>query len=163
MKKTFLKLLIIFYLLISVIVTFCLIKFDNKILETKDKYYIILDKEFLNYEKGTLLSFIKVNNYDELVGKSICYINNDNLREGVIREINKDSNVIRINIGNEYYLKKQIIGEKNNIKSYGQLGTIISLLTNKIVYLISIIIPIVLLIIYEIFMFGNHVVKRKKR
>lgn len=157
MKKVVKSIVISLYVLITIIVTYCLLSYNKyNIAEFKNKYLLIIENKEYNYKKSDLLIIKKTNNYQ--VGDAVFYYDifsspTVKVKIDKIKDISKTASDIYTYTleNNENYSSDSFLGITKDTKAYTILGTIYSILTSKIGYLIIIILPILTAFVYEIY------------
>lgn len=159
MKKRLLVIALIIYALLVLISTKALLdRNENGVFETKNNYYY--SGEIANYPKSSLLKFAKNVDYKELVEKEVYYIDRDKaIRLDTLSSYNEEKE--ELTIAGENYKKGNFLGKVD--KEYKVLGTLLSLITSKGFYFIFIIIPIVVLFMFEIYLLVKYVDYNKNR
>ena len=159
MKKKLLIVALVIYALMVLVSTKALLdRNEYGVFETKNNYYYSGKVE--NYLESSLLKFAKNVDYDELMGQEVYYFNNDNkLALGKVAGYDGDSEIVVID--EENYKTKSVLGV---VKSeYKVIGTILNILTSKGFYFVFIIIPIVVLFMYETYLLVKYIDYNKNR
>ena len=148
---------LVFYFVLTILVTHCLLSYNQyNIVEFKDKY-ILVSKDLKQYKDNSLLLVKKDNSYSK--NDVILYYdingNDVTIKSGKI--VNVSRNIIVDSDG--VIAKKNIIGKTKNTKEYLYIGAIFSLLTSKMGYLLIIILPMFLGFVFEIW----AIIKELKR
>lgn len=164
MKKVVRNILIGLYIIITIVVTYCLLSYNKyNVSEFKDKTLLILKDKTYNYHKSDLLVVKKSTKYRK--GDAVIYYDLQNSPVEV--KINKIVNVEPVGDGiytytldnEEKYNDDNFIGTTKTTSAYSVLGTIYSLLTSKWGYLIIIIFPMLVAFIYEIYQIIREIKK----
>lgn len=164
MKKVVRNILIGLYIIITIVVTYCLLSYNNyNVSEFKDKTLLIIEDEDNNYHKSDLLVVKKSQKYRK--GDTVIYYDLSNSPIEV--KINKITNVAPVGNGvytytldnDKNYNDDAFIGTTKTTTVYSALGTIYSLLTSKWGYLIIIIFPMLVAFIYEIYQIIREIKK----
>lgn len=164
MKKVVRNILIGLYIIITIVVTYCLLSYNNyNVSEFKDKTLLIIEDEDNNYHKSDLLVVKKGQKYRK--GDTVIYYDLSNSPIEV--KINKITNVTPVGNGvytytldnDKNYNDDAFIGTTKTTTVYSTLGTIYSLLTSKWGYLIIIIFPMLVAFIYEIYQIIREIKK----
>lgn len=164
MKKVVRNILIGVYIIITIIITYCLLSYNEyNISEFKDKYLLILENKEYNYKKSNLLIIHKNNKYQ--VGDAVFYYDIFSspmeVKIDKIKEIESSGdNIYTYTLeNNQNYNDDSFLGTTKNTTSYATLGSIYRVLTSKIGYLIIIILPILVAFIYEIYQIIKEIKK----
>lgn len=164
MKKVVRNILIGLYIIITIMITYCLLSYnDYNICEFKNKTLLIIENKDYNYHKSDLLIVKKSNKYRK--GDAVIYYDLSNSPIEV--KINKIVNVEPVGNGvytytldnEKSYNDDAFIGTIKTTTVYSTLGTIYSLLTSKWGYLIIIIFPMLVAFIYEIYQIIREIKK----
>lgn len=176
--KKFLKfigsLLLIPYILVVIFVTVCLLNYnDYSITVFKDTSLIPIteDAGLASYKKGDLLVVKKPNNDDIAVNDMIFFYEEDSNKNTVVIDVGKVIDKRKVNDtettftmeGNIDYSSEYVIGKVNGCKVYHYLGTILSVLESRWVFLLFIILPILFIFLYEIYAIVLEVKKSLKK
>ena len=159
MKKKVLIIALVVYALVVLISTKALLdRNEYGVFETKNNYYYSGKVE--NYLESSLLKFSKNVDYSKLFDKEIYYFNADaNLALGKLASYDAESEILDIN--GEKYKPRSILGVVNN--EYKVIGSILNILTSKGFYFVFIIIPIVVLFMYETYLLVKYIDYNKNR
>lgn len=164
MKKVVRNILIGLYVIITIIITYCLLSYNEyNISEFKDKYLLIVENKEYNYKKSNLLIVNKSDKYQ--IGDTVFYYDIFNSPVEVKLDKIKDIESSGDNIytytleNNQTSSGDNFLGTTKNTSSYSTLGTIYSILTSKIGYLIIIILPILVAFVYEIYQIIKEIKK----
>ncbi len=159
MKKKILVIVLIIYALLVLISTKALLdRNENGVFETKNNYYY--SGEIADYPKSSLLKFAKDVDYKELVDKEVFYFDRDKtLRLDKLTSYDEEKE--ELTIAGEKYKTGYFLGVID--KEYKVLGSILSIITSKGFYFIFIIIPIVILFMFEIYLLFKYVDYNKNR
>lgn len=159
MKKKVLIIALVVYALVVLISTKALLdRNEYGVFETKNNYYYSGKVE--NYLESSLLKFSKNVDYSELVDKEIYYFNADaNLALDKLVSYDAESEILEIN--GEKYKPRSILGVVNS--EYKVIGSILNILTSKGFYFVFIIIPIVILFMYETYLLVKYFDYNKNR
>lgn len=148
------------YAIIAIILTICLLKYnDYNITEFKDKSLIIVNDDELkpNYNKGDLVVVYKNKSNEISIGDKIffydTYKNQVSVNLGSVIEkqtITKDETTFIMD--GEYSLSSEyLIGAAKTSKVYPKMGSLLGFLESRYGFLFIIIFPILVLFIYEIY------------
>ena len=159
MKKKILVIVLIIYALLVLISTKALLdRNENGVFETKSNYYY--SGEIANYPKSSLLKFAKNVDCKELVDQDVFYFDNDKTLK-VDKLSNYDEEKEELTIAGEKVRKSYFLGVVD--KEYKVLGSILNVITSKGFYFVFIIIPIVILFMFEIYLLFKYVDYNKNR
>ncbi len=160
MKGKIIAIIGVIYVILSVFVTkFLLDRNDYGAFETNDNYYVC-DKVIEEYSKGSLVKFTKMDDYSALVNEKVYYFDEDKtLKSAELVAYDKDEKIFTI--GDINHSSDSLLGKPT--KGYALVGAIISFLTTKVFYLLFIIIPVVFLLIYEIYLLTIYFRNGKNR
>lgn len=167
MKKICIGFFATLYIIVSVVVTTCLLHYnDYNITVINGKNLIILKNDYDELKKGSL---VVVSDKNVKVGDSIFYYeanNNDvvislrNVKK--IDKIDKTESTYTLD-NNKVITKDFIIGTKNNAKVYPLLGSILGLLESKWGFLSIIILPVAVCFVFEIYTLVKEFKPKKKK
>ncbi len=161
MKKFFKILLGIIgfcYLAVIIVVTTLLLCYNKySVTEIFDRSLIIMDEDLGSYQKGDLV-VVKHNQNDEVkVGNNVFFyevtngIPSINLGEVTdVLVISEDESTFTIN-NNHDISSESFIGKTATATTYSHLGTVLSVLESRIGFLILVVLPTLLLFLYEIY------------
>ncbi len=144
------------YLVIVIGVTVCLLCYnDYKVTEINGKSLIIIDNND-KYEKGDLVVFDKnkddVQKGDEIffyeVTNGIASINVGNVTN--VQKITDTESTFTIN-GNHDISSGSLIGKTATAKSYSKVGDVLKVLESRFGFLILVILPTLIIFLYEIY------------
>lgn len=164
MKKWLLKLFIIVYIIMAIIVTLSLLSYNNyDVINSKNHRYIIVQEKDFDYPKWSLVVFQKEDDILSLKNQEVYYLNhNRDICKGTVYSVIYENESYVLELDDDVYYYDSLLG--TNIKhSYFILGIILSFFTNKYVYLLAIIFPIMLLFIYEICLLVKYIKKIRKK
>ena len=159
MKRVVLSILSIVYVIVSVFVTSCLLTFnDYRVSEFQNFSLIIVneDNQISGYDKGDLLVISNevddINSNQEILYYD-TYESKVNIKVGkvVSREKVTDTESTFLLDNDKYLSSEFVIGSVSSIKVYPVVGSLLSLLESRWGYLIIIILPILVVFIYEIY------------
>ena len=152
MKKIICHFLVIVYVIVSVIVTLCLLS-RNKYNVTQfgsNVFILVQDDKTGSYDKGDLI----------IVDDNKKYEVNDNVFYYIVKEKNYYINVGKLEKDNDGNLatidgklvnEDLIIGPTNDVMSFPFLGGMLSFLESKWGYLFALIFPVLFAFVYEIY------------
>ena len=157
MKKKVLIIALVVYAFVVLISTKALLDRNAYgVFETKNNYYYSGKVE--NYLESSLLKFSKNVEYSELVDKEIYYFNAD-AKLSLSKLESYDSEKGYFFLEGEKYKRSSILGEVDS--EYKVIGSILNILTSKGFYFIFIIIPIVVLFMYETYLLVKYIDSNK--
>lgn len=168
MKKVFLSIVIILYLIVCMVVTKCLLTYnDYMISEISDKTLIIIDEDtkILDYKKGSLLVVTK--DLKVKPEEKVIYYNTAddkvNIEVGTVELKEKvTENEYTFLIDDNFVSSKFIIGAVDDIKEYKVIGSILGILESKWGYLTIVILPILLMFVCEVHQLIGELKPKKK-
>lgn len=160
--KIFGVIFIVLYALVAVTLTVCLLNYnDYNVTEFNNRSLVIVQDDDLrpDFNKGDLVVVYKNDFKDIKIGDKIFFYDTYkdeiriNLGSVIDKEvINKEETTFVMD--GEYSLSGEyVIGKASTSKSYATLGTILSVLESRFGFLFIIIFPILILFIYEIYVF----------
>jgi len=146
-------------ILIDIVLTVYLLNYNQyNVAEFGDKSILIMDKKIDKFEKGDLLIVKKNENKEFKVGDNVFFYDTVSketiVNFGKINEVNdnkeKENTFI---MSNDYLLSDEsIIGKADTAKVYSKWGSIIGFITSRWVFLIFVIIPILVLFLYQLYL-----------
>ena len=159
MKRKLLISLLILYVIIAAISTKALLdRNEHGVFELTNNYYICSEK-IKEYDSSSLVRFAKNVDFEKYVEEEVYYFNKDNeLKYNKIESFDKDKGVVTIDGDN--YAKGFVLGKPD--KAYKIVGSILNFITSSSVYLVFVIIPILILFIYEIYLLVDNAANDKK-
>lgn len=167
MKRIGLSITLIIYTILAVFITICLLAYNEYNVTEIGKYSLVkAEKDFNNYQKGSLLLIdnTKVNKVKK--GDYLFFYNAYETEKDVIlkrvkaiEEVNKKEKTF-IFEDDSYISSEYAIGTTKNTKAIGFIGTILLVLESKAGYLCLVILPLLVLFIYEIYSIIQEI-KRK--
>lgn len=167
MKKICIGFFITLYIIISLIVTTCLLHYnDYNITVINGKSLISLKSDYDDLKKGSLV-VVKDNGIS--VGDKVFYYEANGSDVGVnlrsVKNINKiNASESTYTLDNDKVITKDfIIGTKNNAKVYPVIGGILLLLESKWGFLGIVILPVAVCFILEIYTLIKEFKPKKKR
>ena len=167
MKKICFGFFITLYIIISLIVTTCLLHYnDYNITVINGKSLISLKSDYDDLKKGSL---VVVKDNDISVGDKVFYYEAYGSDVGVnlrsVKNINKiNASESTYTLDNDKVITKDfIIGTKNNAKVYPVIGGILLLLESKWGFLGIVILPVAVCFIFEIYTLVKEFKPKKKR
>lgn len=165
--------LLIPYLVIVVVVTVCLLCYNNYNVTEIGNYTLIplVDGALEpNYKEGDLLVVKKTSNddieindmfffYDKDVDKNTITINLGRVISS--KKVTADESTITME-GNVDFSSEYVIGTSDDCRVYSGLGSVLSILESRWVFLLVIILPILFIFLYEIYAIVLEVKKSLK-
>ena len=153
MKGKVLAVIGIVYIILSVFVTkFLLDRNDYGVFETKDNYYIC-NEAIKEYGSTTLVKFNKNADYTTMINEKVYYFDESEIKNDTLAAYDKDGKVFTI--GDTNHEIDSLLGKPE--KGYALVGGLLNFLTTKIFYLIFIIVPVVCLLVYEIYLLVKYI------
>lgn len=133
-----------------------------------DKSLLVMNRKIDKFEKGDLLVVKKNENSEIKVEDNVFFYDTISketiVNFGKVNVVNeKEGADSTFMMSNNYILSDEnIIGKADTVKVYSGLGAIIGFLSSRWVFLIVIIVPILVLFIYELYLLVLEVKKSKK-
>jgi len=166
-------LLLIPYVGIAIIITVFLLNYNEYgVTEIGDKTFVVVDGDELipTYKKGDLLVITRASNSDINVYDNIFFYQKNKEKKTVVinlgRVVSKydvnDSETTFTLDGNVDYSSEYVIGTTDDTKVYNSLGSVVSFLESRLVFLLFIIIPLLFIFLYELYEFVIEVKKNLK-
>lgn len=156
--KIILGIIVAAYFLVIASVTVCLLCYnDYKVTEIAGNSLIIIDKQSDKYKDGDLVVFKKPNLKNIKVGSEVFFyevtngipsINYGNVTN--IEQINEEESTLTIN-DNHTISSQSLIGSTDYATVYPKIGSILSVLESRFGFLILVILPTLILFLYEIY------------
>ena len=158
MKKKLLIVSFVIYLVIVLIATKALLdRNEYGVFETKNDYYICNEK-IREYDNSSLVHFDKNANYEKLIGEDVYYFDkNSELQSGKLALYDKENKVFNAN--SITYEIDKLLGRPD--KAYQIVGSLLNIITSRAFYLIFVIIPIIILFVYEIHLLMRYISREK--
>ncbi len=134
-------------------------------------YITVTDNELLpDYKKGDLLVVKKTSNSEIKENDKIFFYEQNsekktvviNLARVVSKRVISDTETTYTLEGDVEYSSEYVIGTTKDTKVYGDLGSIVSILESRWVFLIFIILPILFIFLFELYSFAIEVKKNLK-
>ena len=159
MKKIY-KVLIVIYIIVAIITTASLFTYNKyKVSQIGNKVFIKANKQIGDYKKGNLI----------IINSKEDYVAGDNVFYCTLKDNQCDVNYGNIStvmggnptINNVEVSKKLILGTDSNIKAIPVLGSIMSILESRWIYLIFIVLPILVAFLYEGYTISKELKKKK--
>ena len=175
--KNFLKVLgiiiLIPYIIIAITLTVFLLNYNKYgLTEIGGKTLITVDDDSLapTYKKGDLL-VVRNTPADEINANDYIFFYEQNREKKTVvinlarviskRKINDTETTFKLE-GDVDYSSEYVIGSNKDVKVYDSLGSILSILESRWVFLIFIIVPLLFIFLYEIYEFAIEVKKNMK-
>ena len=156
MKRAIVNLIVIVYVIIAIVVTLCLLNYnDYNVTEFGNNTLILIADDSLEpeYVEGDLVIATKENLDKVEVGDKIFFYNDRDIKLGEVNQINEYEGISTTYIldGNHQVIEDDVIGSEDNVKVYSKVGKILSILESRWGFLFLIIFPSVLAFLHEIF------------
>ena len=166
MKKLLGNIIVIFYVVVAIFTTICLLNFNEyKVSEFGDKTLVIIDKdeEGINYKKGDLVIVGKEGYTEANAGDTLFFYDNNGIKIAEIQKKNDfgEAGVTFTIDGNFQVVKEDVIGTSNNVKTISKVGTVLSILQSKWGFLFLIVFPSLLAFLHEIYEFILEMTNKK--
>lgn len=170
--KVLSRILLIPYIVIVVIVTACLLCYNEfHVTEFGDYSLIIIDDKSLEptFSKGDLVVVKKNDPADIKIGDGVFFYDtyeqqvNINLGSVVGKKKVTDSEYTFTMNGEYEFSSQYVVGKATDSKIYHGLGSVLSVLESRWVFLLVIILPVLLIFIYEIYAFVLEVKNSLKK
>ncbi len=168
MKRIILSVIAIIYLVISILMTSYLLHYnDYNISQFDDTSYVTLKDKKGSYNAGSLLK-IKKSIFEIKEGDGLFYYNTYNtsmeVEYGTVQSVEKISDTeVTYMVENGNYLSSQyILGGTGQTSSY-PLGSIVDFLASRWGYLFTIVLPILVVFIYELYALIRELIPKKNK
>lgn len=170
MKKIILWILGIIYLTVSIITTSYLLHYnDYNLAVYGNKTYVSVTEKLEDfYAKDSLLA-VKKEIANIKVGDELLYYDTFNTTMKVmhskvedVTKVTDDEYSYTIDTGNDIS-SEYILGGSNQTKEYKKFGSIMNFLTSKWGYLFVIVLPVLVIFIYELYVLIKELVPKKKK
>lgn len=160
MKNKLITIIGVVYVILAIFVTnFLLNRNDFGVFETKDNYYAF-NSAITECGKTSLVRFSKVKNYSNLLNEEVYYFtDNDILKKDIVMSYSAEDETFAVQNGS--YSINNLLGKPD--KKYILVGALLCFLTTRFVYLVLIIIPVFILLVYEVYLLFVYLKKGKKR
>lgn len=150
--------IVVVYVVIIVIVTTLLLGYNQyKVTQFNNKSLIIINEKSAKYQNGDLAIFTKPNNDLVKINDEVFFYDVSNgevtINLGVVTKkdkINDTETTFTIN-GSHELSSSMLIGKCSDAKIYSKLGAILRVLESKFGYLLIVILPTLILFLYEIY------------
>ena len=168
--KKILQVILLIYFIVVTIISVLVIK-ENKygITTFGNKYLVVIDKENENnnYKNGDLI-IIKNKNINNIKTNEEIFLYNSSINNevtvkiGRVNEVSLETEPKFITVSNDigYYREDSIIGEM--VDKYSKIGKIIRFLEHKWVFLLLLVVPTAILLLFELYIIIKRVVKNKR-
>lgn len=149
MRKVVFNVFICIYVVITILVTYVLLSYNEHNVAEFNKFYLISDKSDL----------VVINKNDNInIGDNVYYYDNKNIvNSSIVSDISFD--IYRLDNGISVG-KDDIIGNMDNSRKYAVFGSIYSVLTSKWGYLFIIVFPMLIAFVYEIYEIVKEIKKK---
>lgn len=135
-----------------------------------NKTVLIMDRDFEGYKKGDLLLVSKTKDKDIRTGDYIFFYDTANLenvvnygRVNMVHVNEKEELKNTYMMSNDYILGyESVIGSSKDVKVYAVWGTIIGTLASKWVFLFVVIMPLLIVFLYQLYLLIQDLKKAKK-
>lgn len=166
MKRIILSVIAVIYLVISILMTSYLLHYnDYNIAEFGNTTYVTLDKQLGEYKEGSLLKITKeIGNIK--AGDGIFYYDTFNTSMKVsyttVKSVDKvsDSEYTYTIENGSMLSSAYVIGGTKQTSSYG-IGKIVDFLSSRWGYLLCIVLPILIVFIYELYVLIKELIPKK--
>ena len=165
--KILFTIFLVFYLAIEVLVTVCLLNFnDQRITEFGKDSWVIMDQDLSDeYKKGDLVIVTKGDGADVAPGDHIFFYNPSENFTVNYAEVNTASpsgiDSYTYKVGKDYTVYYDYYIGKD-VKVYKHVGTVLSILESKWGFLLLIILPTMIGIIFEFYLIILEIIDLKK-
>lgn len=146
------------YLIVAIILTILLFSYNQyKVSVINGNSLVIIDEKSDKYNAGDLIVFEKVKNSDVSIGDEVYFYEVTNgiptIKYGKVtrnEEISKTESTFTIN-NNHDISSESLIGKTDKSKRYAGIGKILLTLESKYVFLLLVILPTLVLFLYELY------------
>ena len=166
-------LILIPFIAIAIIITVLLLNYnDYGVTELGDKTFIIVNDNSLspNYKKGDLV-VVKKTEFDTINENDYIFFYEESREKKTIiinfgrvlskTKVNDMETTFKLE-GDVDFSSQYVIGSKDNSKVYKGMGSVLSVLESRWVFLIFIIIPMLFIFLFELYSFVLEVKKNMK-
>ena len=167
--KTLLWIVVGFIIIVDIALTVYLLNYNQyNVAEFGDKSVLIMNKKLADYQDGDLLLVKKTENKEIKAGDNIFYYDTTSLENlinyGRIIKVNDNPN------GDNTFIMENsdilgydtVIGADKDVKVYSGWGKIIGTLSSRWVFLFVIIVPILVLFLYQLYLLVQELKDYKK-
>lgn len=164
--KILLTVFLVLYLGVEIIVTVCLLNFnEQRVTVLGDSSWVIADNDFSDeYKKGDLIIVNKGTGEEVSVGDYIFFYNpaeNYVINYAEVTDIVNTNGYYTYKVGNDYNVYYEyFIGKDASV--YRGVGMVLSVLESQMGFLILIILPTMVAIIFEIYAIIIEIIEMKK-
>lgn len=155
-------------IIIDVLLTIYLLNYNQyNVAVFGDKSFLVMNKKIEDFKKGDLLVVKKNENSEFKVGDHVFFYDTMSketiVNYGKINAVNDNKDKPNSFIMSNNYLlsDESIIGKGETSKVYSGWGSILSFITSRWIFLIFIILPILVLFIYEAYLLVLEIKKAK--
>lgn len=157
-------------IVIDVFLTVYLLNYnDYNVAQFKDRSFIIMDEDLENFKKGDLLLVTKNKNDDIKVGDYVFFYDVKSKEKlvnyGKIQSAEKITETeTTFHLGGDYPLSSDyIIGKAETSQIFKSIGSVLVILTSRFGFLLLVILPILVVFIYQIYLLLIELRGTKKR
>ncbi len=168
-RKIFFWTFIAFVLILDILLTMYLLSYNEyNVSVLNNKTLIVMNSKIGDYKKGDLLVVTKNPNKEYKVGDQIFFYDVTSkesiINYGKINAVNVNTAGLNSFIMSDSFLltDQYLIGKEDATVVYAGVGSIIGLLASRWVFLFLVIVPILILFIYQLYLFFNELKKAKK-
>ena len=156
MKKLLFNLIIIVYVIIAILVTICLLTFNQyRISQIGNKSLIIINEndDLYTYKKGDLLIVTKENLKNAKSGDTVFFYEAKSVKIAKIIEVKNfgEAGINYVIDGNYQVVEDDVIGTSNSVKVIPKAGKFLQILESKWGFLFLIVFPSLLAFLREIY------------
>lgn len=156
MKKILFNLIIIVYVIIAILVTICLLTFNQyRISEIGNKSLIIINEndDLYSYKKGDLLIVTKENLKNAKSGDTVFFYESKSVKIAKIIEVKNfgEAGINYVIDGNYQIVEDDVIGTSNSVIEIPKAGKVLQVLESKWGFLFLIVFPSLLAFLREIY------------
>lgn len=157
--KFLLGIVVTVYFCIGILLTVFLLKYNEyKVTEIGNKSFLIMDDKSEGFKDGDLVIADKGDINEVKVGDTIFFYEVEQgtatINQGTVQSIDTNYSKGAFVVGDKHTVPSEsYIGNKNNIKVYNDLGTVLSILESKYGFLLLIIFPTLVIFLYEVYRF----------
>lgn len=169
MKKILFWTFIGIVLVLDVLLTIYLLSYNQyNVSAFGDKTLLVMTTKLSDYNKGDLLLITKVPNSEFKVGDQIFFYDTTSkesvVNYGKINKVNENPKATNSFImSNDFLLSDEnVIGKSDNVKVFAGMGAILGFISSKWVFLFIVIVPILILFLYELYLLIDELKKAKK-
>lgn len=165
--KILLIVFVVLYFIMEIFVTACLLNFnDYRVTEFGNKSLLLLDEDVTEaYTKGDLVVVTKNDGSDVLEGDGIFFYNpgeNYTVNYATVTSIEEHANKTytfkignSVSVYNDYYIGK-------DTKVFNNVGSVLRFLESKWGFLLLIVLPTLIAVIYEVYVIIIEIIEIKK-